>query len=117
MFYQRSVSYRELAVVSKSTVSEVVKAAASFLARAPRCYTTTVKAERESLNNNKKRGEKKKTVSAYSSRFVFFLPGSLRLSTVQETAFRTTTRLSRLLLCSENTNSARQNVTETMSEQ
>ena len=33
MFYQSSVSYRELAVVSKSTVSEVVKAA-SFLASA-----------------------------------------------------------------------------------
>ena len=32
---------------------------------------------------------------------------------MQETAFRTTTRLSRLL-CSENTNSARQNVKETM---
>ena len=65
----------------KSTVSEVVKTAMLHYRQS----------KRESLNNNKKKRGEKKTVSAYysSSLLLRFFVGSLRLSTVQETAFRT----------------------------
>ena len=100
------MSYRELAVVSKSTVSEVVKAA-SFLASGAMLHYRQSK--RESLNNNKK----KRGGEEDGERLLLFATASFFCRQF-ETIYRARNSFSHVgflnSLCSKNSKAGRQNV-------